>query len=100
MYLEFALLLISYNKMTTSGESGNRDPAWKYCLPLEGNKNGTRCKFCNLVLQGGGITRFKFHLTDADPRKNSKKCEKVPPEVRAEITDWIKKKMQLRKRNP
>ena len=84
--------------MTTSGESGNRDPAWKYCFPLEGNKNGTRCKFCNLVLQGGGITPFKFHLIDTDPRKNSKKCEKVPPEVRTEIIDWIQKKDAAKKK--
>eukprot|EP00261_Vitis_vinifera_P016125 XP_010644834.1 PREDICTED: uncharacterized protein LOC104877739 [Vitis vinifera] len=62
-----------------------RDPAWKYCLPIERNRNGTICNFCGLVMKSGGITRFKFHLMQKDPHNNTKKCPRVPPEVKEEI---------------
>ncbi|RVW64721.1 hypothetical protein CK203_066474 [Vitis vinifera] len=62
-----------------------RDPAWKYCLPIEGNRNGTICNFCGLVMKSGGITRFKSHLMHKDPHNNTKKCPRVPPEVKEEI---------------
>ncbi|RVX08370.1 hypothetical protein CK203_017728 [Vitis vinifera] len=62
-----------------------RDPAWKYCSPIEGNRNGIICNFCGLVMKSGGITRFKSHLTHKDPHNNIKKCPKVPPKVKEEI---------------
>ena len=72
--------------------SAKQDPGQKYCFPLEGNKNRTQCSFCGLVMKSGGITRLKFHLAHADPRNNAKKCPCVPPEVKAEILEWIHKK--------
>ena len=36
-------------------------------------------------MKSGGITRFKFHLTHNDPHNNTKKCPRVPPEVKEEI---------------
>ncbi|XP_059592225.1 uncharacterized protein LOC132253622 [Vitis vinifera] len=73
--------------MASEGGSAlpGRDPAWKYCLPIEGNRNGTICNFCGLVMKSGGITRFKFHLMQKDPHNNTKKCPRVPPEVKEEI---------------
>ncbi|RVW96448.1 hypothetical protein CK203_029672 [Vitis vinifera] len=73
--------------MASEGGSAlpGRDPAWKYCLPIEGNRNGTICNFCGLVMKSGGITRFKFHLMQKDPHNNTKKCSRVPPEVKEEI---------------
>ena len=61
---------------------GGRDPAWKYCTPIEGNKNDTICNFCGMVIKSDGITLFKFHLSYTDPLSNSKKCPNVPPKVK------------------
>ncbi|KAL6316825.1 hypothetical protein AAG906_021125 [Vitis piasezkii] len=73
--------------MASEGGSAvlGRDPAWKYCLAIEGNRNGTICNFCGLVMKSGGITRFKSHLMHKDPHNNTKKCPRVPPEVKEEI---------------
>ena len=62
-----------------------RDPTWKYCSPVEGNKNVTICNFCGLLMKSGGIARFKFHLTHNNPYNNTKKCPRVPLEVKEEI---------------
>ena len=73
--------------MVSEGGSAvpGRDPTWKYCSPIEGNQNGTICNFCVLVMKSGGITRFKSHLTHKDLHNNTKKCPRVPPEVKEEI---------------
>ena len=68
---------------------GGRDPAWKYCTPIEGNRNGTICNFCGMVIKSGGITRFKFHLSHIDPHSNNKKCPNVPPEVKKEMRQLL-----------
>ena len=36
-------------------------------------------------MKSGGITQFKFHLTHNDPHNNTKKCPRVPPEVKEDI---------------
>ena len=63
--------------------SGNgimgRDPYWKYCTLMEGNKNGTVCNYCGLIIKSGGITRFTFYLCHTNPHSNTKKCSNVPP---------------------
>ncbi|RVW95605.1 hypothetical protein CK203_039065 [Vitis vinifera] len=73
--------------MASEGGSAvpGRDPAWKYCLQIEGNRNGTICNFCGLVMKSGGITRFKSHLMHKDLHNNTKKCPRVPLEVKEEI---------------
>ena len=38
----------------TSG-SGGRDPAWRYCAPLEGHRNETICNYCGLSIKSGGL---------------------------------------------
>ena len=75
-----------------SGSGSNtegRDPAWKYFAPIEGNKNGTICNFCGMVIKSNGITRFKFHFSHTDPHSNSKKCPNVPPEVKKEMRQLL-----------
>ena len=66
--------------------SGNgimgQDPCWKYCTPMEGNKNGIVFNYCGLTIKSGGITRFKFHPSHIDPNSNTKKCPNVPLEVK------------------
>ena len=49
-----------------------QDPCWKYCTPMEGNKNGTVCNYYGLTIKNGGITRFKFHLSHTEPNSNTK----------------------------
>ena len=68
-----------YRMDSGSGSTaGGRDPAWKYCTPIEGNRNDTICNFCGMVIKSGGVTRFKFNLSHTDPHSNSKKCHNVP----------------------
>ena len=74
--------LLSCSRVVSNFASPSRDPAWKYCTHIEGNKNGTICNFCDMVIKSGGITRFKFHLSRTDPDSNSKKCHNVPLEVK------------------
>ena len=69
--------------------TGGRDPAWKYCKPIEGNRNGTICNFCGMVIKIDGITLFKFHLSHTDPHSNSKKCPNVSPEVKKEMRQLL-----------
>ena len=68
---------------------GSRDHAWKYCTPIEGNRNDIICNFCGMVIKSGGITRFKFHLSHTDPHSNSKKCPNVPPEVKRKMRQLL-----------
>ena len=80
--------------MDSGNKIGGRDPAWKYCTHVEGNKNGTVCNYCGLVIRSGGITCFKFHLSHSDPHSNTKKCRNVPLEVKQEmrqLLDWKNK---------
>lgn len=88
-------------RTTTPGKStgssrGKRDPTWKYCFSIDGNSHGVKCRFCNLVIQGGGITRFKLHLASSDPSKNVKQCPNVPHEIKVEV-EWIRRKDNKRK---
>ena len=50
-----------------SGSGSNtrgRDPARKYCILIEGNKNGTICKFCGMVIKVGELLglNFTYHI--------------------------------------
>ena len=69
-----------------------RDPALKYCTHVKGNRNGTVCNYCCLVIKSGGITRFKFHISHSDPHSNTKKCSNVPPEVKQEMRQLLDQK--------
>ena len=69
-----------------------RDPCWKYCIPMERNKNGTECNYSRLVIKSGGITCFQFHLSHTGPNSNIKKCPNVPPEAKQEIRRLLEQK--------
>ena len=73
----------------SGSNTGGRDPAWKYCTPIEENRNGIICNFCGMVIKSWGITRFKFHLSQTDPHSNSKKCPNVPPKVKKEMRQLL-----------
>ena len=69
--------------------SRGRNPTCRYCTSLEGNKNGTICNYCGLMIKSGGITRLKFHLSHTDPHSNTKKCPNVLPEVKQEMKQLL-----------
>ncbi|CAL8161659.1 unnamed protein product [Prunus armeniaca] len=71
---------------------GGLDVEWKYARPIEGNKHGTICTFCESTFKSGGITRLKYHLAGFDPHKSVKKCKEVPPDINKEVIAWIKEK--------
>ena len=78
--------------MMDSGSGSNTrgcDPAWKYCTPIERNRNSTKHNFCGMVIKSGGITRFKFHLSHTDLHSNKKKCPNVPPEVKKDMRQLL-----------
>ena len=79
-----------------ASESGGRDPAWRYCAPLEGHKKGIICNYCGLSIKSGEITRLKFHLSHIDPNSNTKKCPNVPPEVKQEMKQLLEHKSKAK----
>ena len=74
--------------------STKNDLAWEYCRPIPNNKNGTICLFCSHIMQSGGITRFKFHLSCREVYKNVKVCPNVPPGVKKQISQLQKIKIK------
>ena len=72
--------------MDSGSDIGGRDSIWKYCIHVEGNRNGVVCNYCGLVIKSGGITRFKFHLSHSNPHSNIKKCPNVPLKVKQEMS--------------
>ena len=71
------------------GMSGilGQDPIWKLYSLVEGNINETICNYCRLLMGSGGITRFKFHLVHTHLHNNTKKCPRVPFEVKEKIQE-------------
>ncbi|KAB2594656.1 hypothetical protein D8674_030106 [Pyrus ussuriensis x Pyrus communis] len=84
--------MASSSKPSGTSVPGGLDVAWKYACPIEGNKHGTICTFCESTFQSGGITQLKFHLAGFDPHKSVKKCKEVPPDIKKEVIAWIKDK--------
>nr|XP_048317996.1 uncharacterized protein LOC125418480 [Ziziphus jujuba var. spinosa] len=71
-----------------------RKPAWEHGFPIESNKSGTICKYCNRMMKSGEVTRLKYHLSGIDPSHNVQPCGQVPPEVKKFIIDLLKRKQQ------
>ncbi|KAL6320235.1 hypothetical protein AAG906_005305 [Vitis piasezkii] len=84
--------------MASGSSIMGRDPCWKYCIPMERNKNGTECNYSRLAIKSGGITRFQFHLSHTGPNSNTKKCPNVPPEVKQEIRRLLEQKIRQKRR--
>ena len=57
------------------------DPAWSHGEAV-GSKSKVKCNYCGRVLNGG-ITQLKQHLAHVSGQVT--KCNKVPPNVRAEM---------------
>ena len=52
--------------------------------------------FVGWVMKSGGITQFKSHLMHKDPHNNTKKCLRVPPEVKEKIRLLVHDKKKAR----
>ena len=81
-------IIVQFNRMDSGSNIGGRDSAWKYYTHMEGNRNGIVFPYYGLVIKGGGITHFKFHLSHLDPHSNTKKVSKCASgsETRNEAT--------------
>ncbi|XP_021832562.1 uncharacterized protein LOC110772433 [Prunus avium] len=84
--------MASRSGLSGASVPGGLDVAWKYARPIEGNKHGTICTFCESTFQSDGITRLKYHLAGFDPLKSVKKCKEVPLDIKKEVIAWIKDK--------
>ena len=61
VYIEITFKCIFFcNRFIMASGGGSpmpgRDLAWKYCSPVEENRNVTICNFCGLLMKSGGIT--------------------------------------------
>ena len=45
-----------------SAPARSQDPAWAHGQVIIGNRNSALCLHCKKRINGGGITRFKYHL--------------------------------------
>ena len=75
--------------------SGGRDPAWRYCTPLDGHKNGTICNYCGLSIKSGGIPNVQMSKCP-NVQLWSKKCPNVPPEVKQEMKQLLEQKSKAK----
>lgn len=63
------------------------DPGWAHGIMVNGGRQKIKCKYCNKVMLGGGISRLKQHL--AGERGNVAPCEEVPEEVKLQIQQHL-----------
>ncbi|XP_038713464.1 uncharacterized protein LOC120007338 [Tripterygium wilfordii] len=69
---------------------GKSDPAWRYCKHVQETnsvgrpKNTIICMYCLKEIKGGGINRFKIHLSGVSGQ-GVERCKKVPAEVQNEM---------------
>lgn len=63
------------------------DPGWAHGIMVNGGRQKIKCKYCNKVMLGGGISRLKQHL--AGERGNVTPCEEVPEEVKVQIQQLL-----------
>ncbi|KAG6753625.1 hypothetical protein POTOM_041611 [Populus tomentosa] len=62
-----------------SAPARSDDPAWAHGQVVVGAKNSSICVHCSKRINGGGITRLKYHL--AGIKGQVEACKKVPPDV-------------------
>ena len=56
------------------------DPAWAHGQVVPGVKNASICIYCNKRINGGGVTRLKYHL--AGIKGEVEACKKVTADVK------------------
>lgn len=65
---------------------GKTDIGWGHCKSiLENGKTVMLCTYCDKIIRGGGINRFKCHLAGA--KGQVEKCKKVPPEIQNQMKE-------------
>ncbi|KAL9675981.1 hypothetical protein QQ045_004192 [Rhodiola kirilowii] len=65
------------------------DPAWGHCKQLleDAGKIALLCIHCNKIIRGGGINRFKCHLTRE--KGQVEQCKKVSPDIQHQMRQSI-----------
>lgn len=70
-----------------SAPTRSDDPAWAHGQVVPGVKNASICIYCNKRINGGGVTRLKYHL--AGIKGEVEACKKVPPEVKWQMKQLV-----------
>ena len=70
-----------------SAPARSDDPAWAHGQVVVGAKNSSICVHCSKRINGGGITRMKYHL--AGIKGQVEACKKVPPDVKWQMKQLI-----------
>ncbi|XP_028099435.1 uncharacterized protein LOC114298970 isoform X2 [Camellia sinensis] len=63
------------------------DPGWAHGIMVNGGQQKIKCKYCQKVILGGGISRLKQHL--AGERGNVAPCEEVPEDVKLQFQQYL-----------
>ena len=71
----------------SSAPARSDDPAWAHGQVIAGVKNASICIYCNKRINGGGVTRLKYHL--AGIKGEVEPCKKVPPDVKWQMKQLI-----------
>jgi hypothetical protein len=85
----------------SSGSRGRTDLAWGHCreapeLSVGCKKTKLVCLYCAKVFAGGGINRFKQHLTGAKGEVDQ--CRKCPPDVQHQMLLNFKGNVETKKK--
>ena len=70
-----------------SASARSDDPAWAHGQVVVDAKNSSICVHCSKRINGGGITRLKYHL--AGIKGQVEACKKVPPDVKWQMKQLI-----------
>ncbi|KAG5252461.1 zinc finger protein [Salix suchowensis] len=70
-----------------SAPARSDDPAWAHGQVVPGVKNASICIYCNKRINGGGVTRLKYH--HAGIKGEVEPCKKVPLEVKWQMKQLV-----------
>ncbi|KAJ6975638.1 hypothetical protein NC653_031465 [Populus alba x Populus x berolinensis] len=70
-----------------SAPARSDDPAWAHGQVVIDAKNSSICVHCSKRINGGGVTRLKYHL--AGIKGQVEACKKVPPDVKWQMKQLI-----------
>lgn len=91
--------MVSLCRVKIPHSERKKDPWWVHAERLEGNRTHWKCKYCNQVFKGGGVSRLKMHI--AGFAGDIVSCLAVPQEIRETIKAELEKqgkKLEPRKR--
>ncbi|XP_020972805.1 uncharacterized protein LOC110269357 [Arachis ipaensis] len=81
-------MLVEIVKLNILADLAKNDPAWGHCKQVvESGKTILLCIYCEKLIRGGGIHRFKLHLSGKGGDVES--CRKVPAAVRHQFHESI-----------